>query len=171
MATKPRVSLPEGAGDDPINGSPLALQPDTLAAFNQLYGTLWSRGELKHQTKEIARLRNARTTGCTFCKSVRFSRAVDEGLVEAKVEQINDDFETSELSDQEKLVLRYTDTFLHNPSGMTSELREAMGTEFSPAEIVELTVGLATFMGFSKLAVSLGGMPESLPVSIMPTPE
>jgi hypothetical protein len=46
-----------------------------------------------------------------------------------------------------------------------------MLSHFTPAELVELTAGLALFMGFSKIAVSLGGMPESLPVNVQPTPD
>jgi hypothetical protein len=42
---------------------------------------------------------------------------------------------------------------------------------FTPAELVELTAGLALFMGFSKIAVALGGLPESLPVFVQPTPD
>ena len=46
-----------------------------------------------------------------------------------------------------------------------------MLAHFTPAEIVELTAGLALFMGFSKIAVSLGGMPDALPVNVQPTPD
>ncbi len=166
-----RVKLPENSGDDPISGSALALQPGALAAFNQLYGTLWSRGVLDHPSKEIARLRNARKTNCVFCKNVRFSRARLEGLVEEQVEQVRDGYESSELSGRQKLILRFTDVFLDDPHAINGELKQAMRAEFSSEEIVELTAGLALFMGFSKIAVSLGGMPESLPTFEMPTPE
>lgn len=168
--TGSRVKLPENAGDDPISGSALALQPQTLAAFNQLYGTLWSRGVLDHPSKEIARLRNARKTNCVFCKNVRFSQARADGLAEEQVAQIQDGFESSTLSERQKLILRYTDVFLDDPHSIDAELKQAMREEFSAPEIVELTAGLALFMGFSKIAVSLGGMPDSLPTFEMPTP-
>jgi hypothetical protein len=45
-----------------------------------------------------------------------------------------------------------------------------MQSAFTPAQIVELTSALALFMGFSKIAVSVGGMPESMPTMIVPTP-
>ncbi|WP_372749118.1 carboxymuconolactone decarboxylase family protein [Litorivivens sp.] len=169
--TKSRVSLPANAGDDPISGSALALQPEALAAFNQLYGTLWSRGVLDHPSKELARLRNARKTNCVFCKNVRFSQAKAEGLDETQVEQIRDGYEDSDLSSRQKLILSYTDTFLIAPNEIDDALQNAMKGEFSDEEIVELTAALALFMGFSKIAVSLGGMPDSLPTFEMPTPD
>jgi hypothetical protein len=59
-----RISPPKGAGDDPISGSALGHQPESLLAFMKLYGTLWSHGILDHSTKEMARIRNARSVDC-----------------------------------------------------------------------------------------------------------
>jgi hypothetical protein len=39
-------------------------QPGLFAAFNTLYGHLWSRGCVDQPTKEVARLRNARLVDC-----------------------------------------------------------------------------------------------------------
>ena len=60
----PRILPPASAGSDPISGSALGHQPEALAAFMRLYGTLWSHGILDHSTKEMARIRNARTVDC-----------------------------------------------------------------------------------------------------------
>jgi alkylhydroperoxidase family enzyme len=167
----PRVKPPRGRGSDPISGSALGHQPETLLAFLKLYGTLWSHGIVDQSTKELARIRNARTVDCTICKSIRFDGARKEGLTEALVDQIRDGFETSELSARQKAVLRWTDTFLSGEPAPDAAQRSEMLTFFTPAELVELTAGLALFMGFSKIAVSLGGMPDSLPVNVQPTPD
>ena len=39
-------------------------QPEMFAAFNTLYGTLWSRGSVDQATKEVGRLRNAQLVDC-----------------------------------------------------------------------------------------------------------
>jgi alkylhydroperoxidase family enzyme len=62
----PRVRPPTAAGDDPVRGSALGHQPALLDAFLELYGVLWSHGELDHPAKEMARLRNARITDCGY---------------------------------------------------------------------------------------------------------
>jgi len=62
--SEPRIRPPATAGDDPITSSALGHQPEALAAFMRLYGTLWSHGILDHSTKEMARIRNARTLDC-----------------------------------------------------------------------------------------------------------
>lgn len=170
MSGTSRIRPPANAGDDPVNGSALGHQPELLERFNTLYATLWSRGVLDHPAKEIARLRNARITNCVFCRNVRFAQAREDGLAEDMVEQIRDDYADSTLDARSKLIIRYADFFLKDPGGLDDATRAAMLAEFTPEQIVELTAGLALFMGFSKIAVAIGGMPESLPTMVMPTP-
>ena len=51
---------------DPPAGSAVFLdhQPEQYAAFNRLYGTLWSAGRVEQATKEVGRLRNAFVVDC-----------------------------------------------------------------------------------------------------------
>jgi hypothetical protein len=78
----------------------------------------------------------------------------------------------SALSDRHKLVIRYADVFLTDPHRPIDTLRAEMLQHFTAEEIVELTAGLALFMGFSKIAVVLGTAPESMPTWCcgLPTP-
>jgi alkylhydroperoxidase family enzyme len=46
-----------------------------------------------------------------------------------------------------------------------------MQRHFTPEQIVELSAGLALFMGFSKIAIALGQAPQDMPVMLMPTPD
>ena len=165
-----RVKAPATRSADPIQASPLALQPELLQAFLRLYGTLWSHGELDQATKEIARIRNARTIDCPICKAIRFAGARQEGLDEDVLERVRDGYEQSDLSPRQKVVLRYVDAFLTRPSEIDADLRRELLAHFTPAQLVELTAALALFMGFSKIAVALGGLPDSIPVHVQPTP-
>jgi AhpD family alkylhydroperoxidase len=162
--------LPDGA-DPAISQSALGEQPEALVAFLRLYGTMWSRGQLEHSIKEVARLRNARVTGCGYCRNVRFSVARDEGLTEDRVALIVDGYEDSALSEREKVVVAYTDTFLREPGSLSDRQRAELHEHFSPGELVELTMGIALFMGFSKIAVTLGQAPADMPTMVVPTPD
>lgn len=153
----------------PIPPDVLDHSPEVTAAFWRLYGTLWSHGTVDQATKEVARLRNARTTGCNYCKAVRFAGAREEGLTEDRVDLITDEYATSDLEERHKVVLRYVDTMLHHPHGMTDELREALAAHFDEGQLAELTLGIGLFHGFSKIAVALGPPPE-MPTMVIPTP-
>ncbi len=41
-------------------------QPELYAAFNRLYGALWTLGSVDQPTKEVARIRNARVVDCAI---------------------------------------------------------------------------------------------------------
>ncbi len=167
----PRVKPPDVDTDDPIEGSVLAHQPELLRAFMRLYGTLWSHGEVDQFTKEMARIRNARTVNCPICKATRFTGARAEGLTEEIVDEIRDGYAASDLEPRHKAVLAWVDAFLSEPAGRHEALRRRLLAHFTPAQIVELTAGVGLFMGFSKIAVSLGGLPDEIPVYEQPTPD
>ena len=88
-----------------------------------------------------------------------FAGAKQEGLSETIVEKIRDGFETSDLSPRQKAVLRWTDRFLSQAPDPDPELEREMLAQFTPAEIVELTAAISIFMGFSKIALAIGGVP------------
>jgi len=158
-----RIRAPEGGL------SFLDHQPELFAAFNRLYGTLWTDGAIDQPTKEVARLRNARVTGCNICKNLRFAGARDAGLTEDLVDDIDDGFETTDLPHRYKLAVRFTDVLIGNPTGLGDDLRAEMLDEFAPDEIVELTMTAAFAMAFSKAAVAWGPPPD-MPVLEVPTP-
>ncbi|HEV7734759.1 MAG TPA: carboxymuconolactone decarboxylase family protein [Candidatus Binatia bacterium] len=170
MARTSRVPRPDGVAGDAANGGVLGHQPELLRLFQRLYGTLWSHGVVDAATKEVVRLRNARTTGCNYCRNVRFAGARDGGLDEGRVDLIAQGFEASALSDRHKTAIRWTDAFLQDPAGTSAALRTEMLGHFTPEEIVELTLGAALFMGFSKIAIVLGQEPETMPTTVIPTP-
>lgn len=168
MSTVPRVPSAI-SGEAATLRSALAHCPDLAHAFHRLYATMWSEGIVAQAVKETARMRNARVTDCAFCKNVRFDGARAEGLDEDQVSMIVDGYETSSLSDDQKLVLRYTDAFLISGT-IDDGLRRDMAACFEPAEIVELTLALALFLGMAKVLISLGTEPEEMSTTILPTP-
>ena len=63
MSTTPRLaSAIEGKAASSL--SVMAHSAQVRAAFDQMYATLWSRGAVDVDVKELVRLRNARVTDC-----------------------------------------------------------------------------------------------------------
>ena len=147
-----------------IRDSALGLVPETLDHYMDLNRKIWEAGPLGAAEIEIARLRNARKVNCVFCKSVRYDIARADGLTEDRVAMIQDDFQASDLSAREKLILAFTDQFLDDPGGLSEKLKADLVADFSREELVHLSMVVAHFSGFSRCAVSLGGMPEELPI-------
>ena len=142
----------------------LAHAPEVLDGFRRLYGGLWQHGIVDHPTKEVVRLRNARLTGCAYCKSVRFAMAREDGLTESDVTRIDDGWATSALTPRWKAAIAVADVVLGRAE--TAEPTPLL----APAELVEVAVTAALCHGFSKIAVAFGGVLPDLPVTIVPTP-
>lgn len=91
-------------------------------------------------------------------------------MTEAVVEKIRDDFAASDLAPQQKAVLAWTDAFLADAVAPPALQRELLA-HFTPAQIVELAAANAIFMGFSKIALALGDVPDDLPLIEQATPD
>lgn len=171
MHAAARVQPPSSKTGDPIRDSSLGLVPGTLEAYLPLSRAVWLEGPLSPALLEIARLRNARKVNCVFCKNARYDIARQDGLDESKVASIQDGYQHSQLSQREKLLLAYTDQYLDDPAGMDDDLRQALMDEFSVEELTHLSLAILLFNTFSRCAVSLGGMPEEMPVTEVSLPQ
>src|SRR5262249_8217080 len=165
-----RLPPPDTSSEDPMARSVLAHLPQSLAAFQRLYGRLWRSPVLDPATKEIARIRNARLTGCGYCRNVRFATARDAGLGEATLDLVEDGYEASALSSRHKAVLRFVDAFLTDPTSFRDEDRRALGSELTRAQIGEPGRARAPFVRFSQNAVALRPAPASQPPPPLPPP-
>jgi alkylhydroperoxidase family enzyme len=171
MGVIARVSAPKTQTGNIIRDSALGLVPETVDIYATLNKSLWTSEYIRPALMEMVRLRNARTVNCVFCRSVRYDVAKADGLSEDKVDDIADGWENSKLSDVEKAALAFADAYLFDPKGVTPELKARLNKNFTTEQLAALAVGLAAFNASSRCAVSLGGMPESLPVMEISVPE
>ncbi len=165
MTNLPRVGKPERQTGNMFRDSSMGLVDQTVNELIALNHGVWRHNSARSALVEMIRLRNARTVNCVFCKSMRYDLAREDGLTEDKVSKIADGFDDSDLTEQEKLVLGFADTYLKDPANPNPELLDRLRAHFTGEQIAHMAISLATFNATSKCAVSLGGMPESLPVT------
>lgn len=160
----PRVTSPGLNSGNLVRDSALGWVPETLEPLMALQTSLWRESPVAPSLLELLRLRNARAVNCVMCKSVRYDVARQDGLSEDKVETLADYRHSDLLSEAEKLAVEFADVYLQDPRSMTPDLRQRLARCFSPEQVAHMALALASFNAMSKCAVSLGGMPESLPV-------
>ncbi len=170
MHSAPRAGVPAQTTGHVIRDSSLGLVPETLQPIIDLQAAIWHGSSVGPALLEVLRLRNARTVNCVFCKSVRYDIARADGLTEDKVRQIDDDFASSELTKREKLALAFADLYLRDPGRRDPTLIADLQREFTPQQLAQMAIALSTFHALSRCAVSIGGMPESLPIMEMSVP-
>jgi hypothetical protein len=97
--------------------------------------------------------------------------ARQQGLDEDAVSWVTDDYQSSPLPDRYKVALAWTDAVLDLPSPVGDDVRLAVQDEFGAEQLVELTVGVGLFRGFSKMVIALGLEPDGRPPTVMSTPD
>jgi len=170
MSGQLRAGVPATRSGHLVRDSSLGLVPATLDKILPLHGGVWHDNSLKPALIEMLRLRNARTVNCAICKSVRYDIAKQDGLTEAKAEQIDDNFRASNLDPAEKALIAFADVYLLDPLSVDPKLIAELRQYFSEQQICHMAIALTTFHAMSRCAVSLGGMPESLPIMEIPLP-
>lgn len=171
MASKPRVASPEGKSGNLLRDSALGLVPETLDPYVTLNKHIWYQGPLGPAELELARLYNARHVNCVFCRSVRYDIAREDGLDETQVSQVDGDFAHSDLNQRQKRILKLVDAYLNEPAALTEEDKSEIKASFSTDELAHLALAVVMFNTFSRCAVSLGGMPDELPVMEVSVPD
>ncbi len=72
---------------------------------------------------------------------MRNAVALQHGATEELLAQV-DFYESSDLPEDQKLLLRLTDAFLSSPSEVSPQLQEELSEHFTPAQIVDLLLHL-----------------------------
>jgi alkylhydroperoxidase family enzyme len=72
---------------------------------------------------------------------MRNAVALQHGATEELLAQV-DSYESSDLPEDQKLLLRLTDAFLSSPSEVSAQLQEELSEHFTAAQIVDLLLHL-----------------------------
>lgn len=136
-------------------------QAKGLAAFG---GALKVNRTLPERLVELVRLRVAFHNQCKSCMAIRYQDALDEGLNEELVCSLENPREADNLSAAEKAAIAYGEAFATNHLSIDDDTYDGLREHFSEAQIVELGLTVAFFVGFGRLAATWN-MIEELPES------
>ena len=130
-----------------------------LVAFG---GAIKSYRSLPDRLVELVRLRIAFHNQCRSCMAIRYQDGVDAGIDEDLVCSLEKPKEAEDLSDAEKAAIEYGELFATNHLAIDDSVYENLRKYFSEAEVVELSITVAWFVGFGRLAATYH-MVEELP--------
>ncbi len=130
-----------------------------LVAFG---GAIKSHRSLPDRLVELVRLRVAFHNQCRSCMAIRYQDGVDAGIDEDLVCSLEKPQESEDLSNAEKAAIEYGELFATNHLAIDDSVYENLRKYFSEAEVVELSITVAWFVGFGRLAATYH-MVEELP--------
>jgi len=157
-----------------------AIQPDNLTDLEQgltryfahcpeqalglmgFGGALKRNRSLPERLVELVRLRVAFFNQCRSCMAIRYSDAVADGVTEGLVCSLERPQEAENLSAAEKAAIRYGELMATDHLAINDAVYAELRQHFSEAQIVELGMTVAFFVGFGRLAATWH-MVEELP--------
>ncbi|MFN4020395.1 MAG: carboxymuconolactone decarboxylase family protein [Erythrobacter sp.] len=127
------------------------------------FGGALKRGRtLPERLVELVRLRVAFFNQCRSCMAIRYADAVADGVTEGLVCSLERPQEAEDLSAAEKVAIRYGELMATDHLAIDDALYDRLREHFTEAQIVELGMTVAFFVGFGRLAATYH-MVEELP--------
>jgi AhpD family alkylhydroperoxidase len=111
---------------------------------------------------ELVRLRVAFFNQCRSCMAIRYSDAVADGVTEGLVCSLERPQEAENLTGAEKAAIRYGELMATDHLAIDDAMYDELRRHFTEAQIVELGMTVAFFVGFGRLAATWH-MVEELP--------
>lgn len=157
-----------------------AIQPDNLTDLEQgltryfahcpeqalglmgFGGALKRNRSLPERLVELVRLRVAFFNQCRSCMAIRYSDAVADGVTEGLVCSLERPQEAENLNAAEKAAIRYGELMATDHLAIDDAAYDELRRHFTEAQIVELGMTVAFFVGFGRLAATWH-MVEELP--------
>jgi alkylhydroperoxidase family enzyme len=139
----------------------LAHAPDLAMGLLGFGGAMTTKRTLPERLIELLRLRVAFHNQCRSCMAIRY-RAANAEVSEADVCSVEQPQEAGSLDDRERLAVELGDRFACDHLSIDGAFFEQLKTLFSEAEIMELLMHCALYVGVGRLAAVLD-MTEELP--------
>ena len=139
-----------------------AHRPELAKALLRFMGVLRAPGLLSPRLIELVRLRVAFHNQCRSCMAIRYDMAVQDGVSEELVCQLERPQEAADLTAAERVALRYADLFATDHLAIDDALIEELRAHLSEPEIVELGLNVSIFVGLGRFS-AVCDMIEELP--------
>lgn len=139
----------------------LAHAPEAAMGSLQFGASLTLHRTLPERLIELMRLRIAFHNQCRSCMAIRYRSAVSE-VSEDIVCTLEKPQPSPDVTEQEALALELGDRFARNHLDIDDQFFSRLRSHFSEAEVIELLLHCALYVGMGRLAAILD-MTEELP--------
>jgi alkylhydroperoxidase family enzyme len=149
-----RIEIPRGPGGDAVQV--WNLRPEMGRAVTRLVDAAYNKSELPVRVREAARMRIAQLNQCPVCLGFRADSVKAQGLAEDFYRHVADHAHADEYTDAERVAVEYAERFALDHTGIDDVFFERLRASFSDAEVLDLTICLAAFLGLGRMLSVLG---------------
>ena len=148
-----RLDLPEG--DEPEIVKVWSLRPEMGEAVTALSYAVYSKSQLPARVREAARMRIAHVNDCSVCRGWRIPALAEQGVDEELYAHVVEP-DAGDYNEQERLAIEYAERFALDHRSLDDAFFERLRTQFTDAEILDLTVCIGGWLALGRTLHVLG---------------
>ena len=112
------------------------------------------RSKIDHKLLELVKIRASQINGCVHCLEMHTKDALALGENDQRIYLLSAWREAPFYSERERAALAWCEALTNLPqSGAPDEVYEAVKKQFSPEELIELTLAIVAINSWNRLAV------------------
>ncbi len=132
------------------------LRPEMGRMVDRMISTVYHQSVIPASEREVARMRVAHLNACGACSSFRAPSVLAAGVTEDLYEHVDEAATYSGYSERQRLAVEYAERFASDHRGIDDTLFDRLRSAFSDAEILDLTMCLAVYLGLGRALEVLG---------------
>jgi AhpD family alkylhydroperoxidase len=149
-----RIDVPDGPGGDAA--MIWTLRPEMGAMVERMIETVYRRSILPAAEREVARMRIAQLNDCSACAVFRAPSVVAAGVAEDAYEHLHEFRTYPGYTERQRLAIELAERFVLDHHAIDDELFGRLRAHFTDAEILDLTLCLAVYLGLGRTLEVLG---------------
>jgi AhpD family alkylhydroperoxidase len=150
----PRIRVPEGPGGDAA--MVWTLRPEMAGVVDRMVTTAYERSNLPAAEREVARMRIAQLNDCSACADFRAPSVLEAGVTPDLYEHLHEYATYPGYTDRQRLAIEYAERFATAHHSIDDAFFTRLRAHFDDAEILDLTLCLAIFVGLGRTLAVLG---------------
>jgi AhpD family alkylhydroperoxidase len=158
-----RIDVPGGPGGDAA--MVWTLQPEMGKLVDRMVTTAYQRSILPAAEREVARMRIAQLNACDACATFRAPSVLEAGVTEDVYQHLDDYCTYAGYTERQKLAIEYAGRFATDHRSIDDDLMTRLRAGYSDAEVLDLTMCCAIFVGLGR-ALEVLGITDSCPLEI-----
>jgi alkylhydroperoxidase family enzyme len=149
-----RIDIPAGPGGDPA--MVWTLRPEMAGMVERMIHTAYQRSSLPAEEREVARMRIAQLNACDACATFRAPSVVNQGVGADVYDHVNEWRTWPGYTTRQRLAIEYAERFASDHRTIDDELFTRLRSKYADAEILDLTLCCAVFLGLGRTLEVLG---------------
>ena len=141
------------------------LQPQMGRLVDQMVTAVYQRSILPPSEREVARMRIAQLNACGACATFRAPSVLEAGVSEEMYEHVHEAATFPGYTDRQRLAIEYAERMATDHRGIDDELFGRLRNAFTDAEVLDLTMCVAVYLGLGR-ALEVLGVDSSCPIDI-----